>query len=77
MKRQNDVSRKFPEGLDIKEKAILELIIADTSISIPEIAEKTSISKRTINRIIKSLKDKGILARIGSTKQVKWQINSI
>lgn len=72
--RQNGVSEQFM-GLNLKEFAVLTLIKGNTSISVAELADKTGLSTRTIDRIIKSLKDKGILFRTGSTKQVKWQIN--
>ncbi len=74
LKRQNGVSEQLM-GLNLKECAVLKLIKENTSISIAELADKTDLSARTIDRIIKSLKDKGILFRTGSTKQVKWQIN--
>lgn len=49
--------------------------MADTGISIAQPAATTGLSTSTIDRVIKSLKDKQILSRAGSTKQVNWQIN--
>ncbi len=75
LKRQNDVTSQF-EGLNMKETAVLKLIMANKSISIAELANKTDLSVRTIDRIIKSLKDKGFLTRIGSTRQLRWIVCS-
>lgn len=72
--RQNDVSEQLT-GLNLKESAVLKLIMGNSSISVTELADKTNLSARTVDRIIKSLKEKGILSRTGSTKHVKWQIN--
>lgn len=72
--RQNDVSEQLT-GLNLKESAVLKLIMGNRSISVTELADKTNLSARTVDRIIKSLKEKGILSRIGSTKHVKWLIN--
>lgn len=73
LKRQNDVSERLM--LSLKETAILKLIMGNTSISVSELADKTDLSTRTVDRIIKSLKEKRIISRTGSTKQVNWQIN--
>lgn len=75
MKPQNEVSTKLPEGISIKETAVLKAIMADTGISIAQLAATSGLSTSTIDRVIKSLKDKQILSRTGSTKQVKWLIN--
>lgn len=75
LKPQNDVSKNLPEGLSLKECAVLKAIIADTGISISQLAATTGLSTSTIDRVIKSLKEKHILLRTGSTKQVKWQVN--
>lgn len=75
LKPQNEVSIKLPEGLSIKETAVLKAIMADTGISIAQLAATSGLSTSTIDRVIKSLKDKQILSRTGSTKQVKWLIN--
>ncbi len=75
VKPQNDVSSVMPEGLSLKETAVLKSIMADNSISIARLAETIGLSPSTIDRIIKSLKNKCILSRTGSTKQLKWDVN--
>lgn len=75
LKPQNDVSSVMPEGLSLKETAVLKSIMADNGISIARLAAITGLSTSTIDRIIKSLKTKCILSRTGSTKQLKWEVN--
>ena len=74
LQRQNDVSEQLI-GLNLKETAIIKSIMENRSISIAELADKIGLSARTVNRIIKSLKEKGVLSRTGSTKHVDWVIN--
>ena len=76
LKPQNDVSSVMPEDLSLKETAVLKSIMADNSISIARLAETIGLSTSTIDRVIKSLKDKQILSRTGSTKHVKWIVKN-
>jgi len=68
-KRQNDV---YIDNLSVKEKAIIEIIKSDNLITIDKIAELSKLSSRTIDRIIKSLKDKGMIERKGQKNNSKW-----
>jgi len=42
---------------------------------VPVLAEKMSVSRKTIGEYLKSLKDKGIIERIGSARNGYWKIN--
>ena len=48
--------------LALKEMAVAKLITADPKISIATMITKTGLSRRTIDRTIISLKEKGILS---------------
>lgn len=72
VKPQNDVLSNLSEGLSLKESAVLKSIMADNGISIARLATATGLSSSTIDRVIKSLKNRGILSRTGSTKQPCW-----
>ena len=76
VKPQNDISEKLFKSLSLKEAAVLKLIMVDNGISIAQLATTTGLSTSTIDRVIKSLKDKGLLSRIGSTKQVRWIVST-
>ncbi|MBP3503517.1 MAG: winged helix-turn-helix domain-containing protein [Bacilli bacterium] len=60
------------ESLCVEEN-VYNLIKENPNITIQEIADAVSKSKRTINNIINSLKEKGMLERIGKTKGY-WNI---
>ena len=55
------------------ESKILGIIKNNEKVSIQQIADSTVIPKRSVERIIKSLKEKGIISRQG-TKNGKWII---
>ncbi|MDD4689904.1 MAG: ATP-binding protein [Eubacteriales bacterium] len=57
------------------EMIILNLIESNNNITIEEIVEKFGKSRRTVMRVIKSLKEKGILERSNSKKTGFWKIN--
>jgi predicted HTH transcriptional regulator len=42
-----------------------------------ELLRNMGISEPTINRALKSLKDKGYITRIGAKKNGYWQVNDI
>lgn len=68
-KRQIDVLEtplSFSERLSLKEMAVIRLITSDSKISIAAITAKTGLSRRTVDRVIATLKDKGILIREGA-----------
>jgi len=78
-KRQNDVlktSEELSAQLTLKEMAVIRLIMNNTQISIGNIATKTGLSKRTVDRAIASLKEKTILSRIGAKNNATWVINN-
>ena len=56
------------------EKIIYTLMKENHKITVTEIIEKTNIPRRTINRIITSLKEKEMIDREGSNKGGHWKI---
>ena len=57
-----------------KEKRVLELITEDPGYTTTQIAEKMSVTRKTVNGYIQSLKSKGIIERIGSDRKGYWKI---
>ena len=53
---------------------ILELLRADNTISIPELAAKIGISERAIEKQLANLRDTGALRRVGPAKGGKWEV---
>ena len=60
-------------GGDIQEK-IIEAIKADNTISATQLAELIGVSKRTAERHIKELREKGLLERQGSARGGWWKV---
>ena len=59
------------EMTDIQ-KSIIALIGADASISIDQMAVKMAVKKRTSEREIAKMKQKGYISRTGSPRSGKW-----
>ena len=57
-----------------KEQLLINFIKHNSSVTIVEMAELLNISKSTADRIIRKLKENGILYRSGSLKKGKWHI---
>lgn len=62
------------ENVVEKEEKIIQLIKSNSKITAKEIANKLSISERTVQRCLKSLVDKGIIIRVGPAKGGHWSI---
>ncbi len=75
-KHQNDVlETSLSALLSLKEMAVIRQIQDNPSISITDIAANTRFSKSTIDRVIRALKEKGLLTRIGAKNNATWLIN--
>lgn len=75
-KRQNDVlETSLSSQLSLKEMAVIRKIQDNPNISITDIAANTRLSKSTIDRILRALKEKGLLTRIGAKNNATWVIN--
>lgn len=61
---KNDAKRDLTKS----EELILEMLSEDPHLSASNLQEKIGKSKRTIQRILQSLKSKGVLERIGGTR---------
>ena len=61
------------EMTDIQ-KGIIDLIRADASISIDQLAVKMAVKKRTLEREIAKMKQKGYISRTGSPRSGKWEV---
>ena len=61
------------EMTDIQ-KSIIDLIGADASISIDQMAVTMAVKKRTLEREIAKMKQKGYISRTGSPRSGKWEV---
>lgn len=69
------VTDRVSEKVTDKEKRVLEMIIEDPGYTTTQIAEKMSVTRKTVSGYIRSLKEKGIIERIGSDRRGYWKIN--
>ena len=77
-KRQNDVletTKLMQAKLSLKELAVVQLMVENHKVAITQIALRTQLSKRTVDRIIQTLKEKQIVSRIGAKNNATWIIN--
>lgn len=65
--------KKFGEKAKSSEK-IIELILADNAISGSELADKTGISERAVEKHLANLRNSGVLRRIGPAKGGRWEV---
>ncbi len=56
------------------QKGMIVLIEEDNAISISVMAEKLHVSRKTIQRALKCMKDAGIIRRVGADKNGCWQV---
>ena len=68
------INEVIKSSLNANELAVLKLISATPKITKPEMKEKMGLSMSTVERAIKTLKEKGIVKRVGSNKTGHWII---
>lgn len=63
-------------NVGVNEQKLLNLISKDSAITAITASEVLSISKRQIERLLSSLKNKGLIRRIGADKGGHWEVVS-
>ena len=62
------------QHIEFKQKWIVVLLAENPSIGFEELAEKLSVSRRTVASDISALKKKNVIQRVGSDKNGQWEI---
>jgi len=57
-----------------RERQVLQLLIEDPGYTMPQLAEKMTVSRKTVAGYLKSLKEKGVIERVGTTRSGHWEI---
>ena len=57
------------------QKDIIDLVRDNSSISVDQMAVKMAVKKRTLEREIANMKQKGYISRIGSPRFGQWEVN--
>ena len=68
-----NVDEEFGVKFGVNEKKVLLLLSSNPTTSATEIAEKTNLSKRGVEKQIKKFRDLGVITRKGSDK--KWTVS--
>ena len=58
------------------QKTIVEIIISNPNVTIPEVAKKLDLNPRGIAKHFKTLQDKGVIRRVGPDKGGRWEVIS-
>jgi len=66
---------KFGTKFGINDKQLLIMLYANPTLTASEIAEKTGLSQRGVEKQLKRLKELGVISRQGSRKTGQWTIN--
>ena len=74
------LSEKLSDKFSDKEQRVLELLMEDpgfTSVQIADvqIADQLNVSRVSVTKYLKALKEKGVISRIGSDRKGYWKIN--
>lgn len=56
------------------DQKVMSLMKENSKITIYELMEKLSMSESGIKKVIKKLKDEGIIRRVGSLKSGYWEV---
>lgn len=69
------VTERVTERVTEKEYEVIELLRIDSGYTYTDMAEKLGVSRKTVSGRIKSLKEKGVIIRVGSDTKGYWNIN--
>ena len=70
--KEPNVTKDVTKELTKRQLVILETILEDSFVTIPEMSLKTGVATRTIKRDIENLQSGGILTRKGGRKDGEW-----
>ena len=70
------LSEKLSDKLSDKEKLALELLVEDPGYTSPQIADKMGVSRVSVTKYLKALKEKGLIERVGSDRKGYWKVNA-
>ena len=73
--KELNVRDNVRDNVSDTEHKILEMLRVNPKAPASSIAESLSLSRKTVERSVKSLKEKGIIERVGSDRKGFWKIN--
>ena len=70
------LSDKLSEKLSDKEQKTIELLLEDPGFTSPQLAERLGVSRVSVTKYLKTLKEKGFIERVGSDRKGYWKVRS-
>ena len=70
------LSEKLSDKLSDKEKLALELLVEDPGYTSLQIADKMGVSRVSVTKYLKALKERGLIERVGSDRKGYWKVNA-
>ena len=64
-------------NVGINERKILDVIATDPSLSAAKIGQLLNLTARQAERLLASLREKGLIRRVGANKNGHWEIIKI
>lgn len=58
-----------------REQQVLQFLSEDPGYTMPRLAEMMGVSRKTVAEYLKSLKEKGLIERVGTNRNGHWEIN--
>ncbi|QOV19229.1 winged helix-turn-helix transcriptional regulator [Blautia liquoris] len=74
MELTQNVAKDGKKDNESVQDKLLALLIEDNKISAKSAAEKLDMSERQIQRLLKTMKDDGIIERSGSNRNGTWNV---
>lgn len=68
------VTNKVTEKVTEEERQVKELLQQNSKYTTTMLAEALGISRKTVSKRLKSLKEKGIIERVGSDRKGYWKL---
>ena len=70
----NRVTGEVTSNVTERERQLLQLLDEDPGYTMPQLAVKMTVSRKTVAGYLKSLKEKGVIERVGTTRSGHWEI---
>lgn len=69
-----DVGKNVGKELNERQRVILQLLVSDSTMTIPQMSGKTAATERTIQRDLQYLQQNGYVRRVGTRKFGRWEV---
>ena len=69
------VTDRVTDKVTENERAVLLLLEEDPGYTMQQLAERLSVSRKTVASRLKKLKEKGAIERVGSDRSGYWKVN--